>query len=364
MTEPGRPHGSRPVVALDAMGGDFAPLATVRGAVQAAAAGERVVLVGDSGRLTAELDGLGGAPAGLTVVHAADVIAMGDDAARAVRSRRQSSIYVAMEVMKRGDAQAVVALGNTGAALATALVVLGRVAGVERPAMAAMLPTPGGPTLLLDAGANAENRPSHLVQFAHLGSAYMQTVAGVAEPRVGLLNIGEEPAKGSPLTVAVHRALSGAALRFIGNVEGGDVVGGMADVVVTDGFTGNMALKVLEGTATMLLRELRVGAGASLRGKLGGALLRPALRGVRERLDYRHYGGVPLLGVNGAVFIGHGRSDPHAVANAIHTAAEAVSGGMRDAIADAVRHSVGPSSGSTGGGGKSEGASEGAGRGS
>lgn len=328
---------ARPVVALDAMGGDHAPAATVQGALDATAAGERVLLVGDRAAIEAEVAAAGADPAALHVVHAPDRIEMGDHAAREIRRRRESSIYVATEQLRQGEAQALVTLGNTGAALSAALVVLGRLRGVERPALGAVLPSPPGPTLLLDAGANAENRASHLVQFAHLGAAYMQAVLGVARPRVALLSVGEEATKGSALTLAVHEALAGSTLHFIGNVEGGDIVSHRADVVVTDGFTGNVALKLMEGMATMLLGEIRARAERSWRGRAGGLLLRPALGGMRETLDYRRYGGVPLLGVDGAVFVGHGRSDRWAVANAIRTAADAVELGLLDTLAASAR---------------------------
>jgi len=347
------PHTARPVIALDAMGGDAAPGVTVRGALRAIAAGERVALVGDEVVIERELiladAALAQAARGdgrLRIVHAPDHIEMGEHAARELRSRRGASVYVAMEVLKRGDAAAVVTLGNTGAALAAALIVLGRLPGIERPALAALLPLPRGHTLVVDAGANAENRPSHLYQFAHLGSAYMQAVEGVAQPRVGLLNIGEEEAKGSPLTIATYELLRGSSLHFIGNVEGRDISLGNADVVVTDGFTGNVALKLMEGTVSLLIGELRDAAMGSWRSKLGGLLLRPSVQRLRSRLDYRQYGGVPLLGVDGPVFVGHGRSDEEAVANAIRTAANAVTGGLVEVLRSVARQAVVPADGS------------------
>jgi phosphate acyltransferase len=325
------------VVALDGMGGDFAPQATVEGAVRAAAGGIEVALVGDAEALGAELNRLGGAPGGLRIVHAPDVIEMDAHAAAEARRRRESSIYVATELVKRGEAQAVVSMGNTGASMAVGLLVLGRVKGVERPALGAVLPAPSGPTLFLDVGANAEARPSHLVQFAQLGSAYMRTVYAIAEPRVGLLSIGEEATKGSSLIVETNEKMrADGRLNFIGNVEGRDVLAGTADVVVTDGFTGNVALKLMEGTVSMLFEQLRTVASQSLLAKAGGALLLPSLRGMRARFDYRQYGGVPLLGVDGGVFIGHGRSDAEAVANALRTAASAVDHGMLAALRAAI----------------------------
>ncbi|MBM4411255.1 MAG: phosphate acyltransferase PlsX [Chloroflexi bacterium] len=320
-------------IALDAMGGDDAPRVTVEGALEAAAAGVEVILVGDSEVLGRELNRLGGTGANLRIVHAPDQVAMGDHAAREVRRQRLTSLYVGMELVKSGDAGALVSMGNTGAAMATALVVLGRMKGVERPALGAVIPAGDGQVLFLDVGANADARTSHLVQFAHLGSAYMQSVYGVAHPRVALLSIGEEPSKGSTLVIETHEALAQESnIRFIGNIEGRDLLTQHADVIVADGFTGNVALKIAEGLVSYLFDQLRTTAKSSLRNKVGGMLLLPSLRGVRERLDYRAHGAVPLLGVDGGVFIGHGRSDGHAVASGLLAAQRAVDRGMLPAL--------------------------------
>ncbi len=321
------------VIALDAMGGDV-PTVNIDGALLAAAEGIPVILVGDTEVLGRELNARGGAPHGLRIVHAPDIVGMGDKAAREVRRQRETSLYVGTELVRDGEAAALVTMGNTGAAMATALVVLGRIKGVERPALGAVIPTAiDRPVMLLDVGANADARPSHLVQFAHMGSAYMRAVHGVAQPRVALLSIGEEPSKGSQLVVETHEQLArDAGVRFIGNVESRDLLSGDADVIVTDGFTGNVCLKLAEGLASMLFEQMRVAARSSLRSKLGGALLLPALRGVRGRLDYRVYGAVPLLGVKGGVFIGHGRSDGAAVASALRTAYRAAQGDMLRAL--------------------------------
>jgi glycerol-3-phosphate acyltransferase PlsX len=263
---------------------------------------------------------------------------MGDKAAREVRRQRQTSLFICTELVKTGAADAMVSLGNTGAAMATALVVLGRIPGVERPALAGVFPVPAGSVLLLDIGANADARVSHLHQFAHLGNVYMNTVHGIEAPRVALLSIGEEPTKGSSLVLEAHALLaSDETLRFIGNVESGEILRGQADVIVTDGFTGNICLKLAEGMLQMLFGEMRRVAGSSLRARAGGALLLPALREVRDRLDYRSYGAAPLLGVAGCVFIGHGRSDPSAVANAIRSAHHAAERNLLVAMAEAIR---------------------------
>lgn len=329
------------VIALDAMGGDDAPRATVEGALEAAAAGVEVVLVGDSEVLGHELNRLGAGGGGtrtnVRIVHAPDQVAMGDHAAREVRRQRETSLYVGMELVKGGDASALVSMGNTGAAMATALVVLGRLKGVERPALGAVIPAGDGQVLFLDVGANADARTSHLVQFAHLGSAYMQSVYGIAHPRVALLSIGEEPSKGSTLVTETHEALAGdGRIRFVGNIEGRDLLTQHADVIVADGFTGNVALKIAEGMVSYLFDQLRAAADSSLRAKAGGFLLLPSLRGVRDRLDYRAHGAVPLLGVDGGVFIGHGRSDGHAVASGILAAQRAVDRGMLPALAASI----------------------------
>jgi glycerol-3-phosphate acyltransferase PlsX len=337
-----------PVIALDAMGGDHAPGVTAAGALRAAAAGVEVALVGDQAEVAVALDRalaaagqredeLRAARAQLRIVHAPDRIGMGEHVAREVRSRRESSIYVGTELVKRGEADAFVSAGNTGAVLATALVVLGRIAGVQRPALGAVLPAASGPRLLVDAGANAESRASHLVQFALLGDAYVRAALGVERPRVALLSIGEEGSKGSPAIVEAHVALADSPLHFVGNVEGRDLTAtNVADVIVADGFSGNVALKSIEGVVTMLWEELATVAHSSWRGRLGGWLLMPGLRATRDRMDYRRYGGAPLLGVDGLVYVGHGRSDARAIESALLTAAEGARAGVLAALAAAV----------------------------
>ncbi len=330
-------------IALDAMGGDHAPQATVGGALLAAASGVEVILVGDSEVLGRELNARGGAPSHVRLVHAPDQVGMGDKAAQEVRRQRQTSMYVGMELVKNGEAAALVTMGNTGAAMATALVVLGRLKGLERPALGAVLPAGDGLVLFLDVGANADARSSHLVQFAHLGSAYMHAVHGIESPRVALLSIGEEASKGSMLVTETHGHLAASRLNFIGNLEGRALLSGEADVVVTDGYTGNVCLKLAEGMVSLVFNQMRATTRASLRARVGGALLLPSLRGIRERLDYRQYGAVPLLGVTGGVFIGHGRSDEQAVANGLRNASRAVEQQMVQALADAIAGGLGKS---------------------
>ncbi len=257
---------------------------------------------------------------------------MDEHPAQAVRSKRDASINVAMSMVKDGIAGACVSAGNTGGVMASALMTLGRVPGIERPALGTIAPFTEHGVLVLDVGANADVKPNYLVQFAQMGSAYAQRVMGVDNPRVALLNIGAEETKGSELAQEVYTRLWKSGVNFVGNIEGGDVHLGRADVVVTDGFTGNVAVKVTEGVADFIFRELRASIYAKLRYKLAAAILRPALLGMREKMDPGTYGGVPLLGVNGVVTIAHGNSDPRAIRNALRVASECASRGLLDGI--------------------------------
>jgi glycerol-3-phosphate acyltransferase PlsX len=317
-------------IALDAMGGDYAPHEVVLGAVQAAPAlGAEIALVGEPERLTAELKRCGGSQQGITIVPASEVIGMGEAPAQAVRRKRDSSLMVAMEMVRGGEAAAFVSAGNTGAVMAAALLVLGRIEGIDRPALGILLPGRNGtPVLVLDAGANADCRPEWLVQFAQLGSVYMTRTAHLPAPRVALLNIGEEESKGNQLAQEAYTLLKRSGLNFTGNVEGRDLTRGLADVIVTDGFTGNVVLKTSEGVADFILTELQAGLTAGVHLKLAAALLRGALQKVARRIDFREYGGAPLLGVNGVVIIGHGRSNSRAIASALRTARDAAAAGV------------------------------------
>ncbi len=330
-------------IALDGMGGDDAPGSVLDGALIAASEGIPLLLVGDAEILGRELKARGGAPHGVRIVHAPETVGMGDKAAREVRRQRETSLYVGAELVRDGEAASLVTMGNTGAAMATALVVLGRIKDVERPALAAVLPTvKHRPVMFLDVGANADARPSHLHQFARMGSAYMRAVFHVEEPRVSLLSIGEESSKGSSLVLEAHALMAGdAGLHFQGNIESRELLSGNADVIVTDGFTGNVSIKLAEGIVGVVFDQVRVAARSSLPGKVGGALMRPALRSVRDRLDYRAFGAVPLLGVEGGVFIGHGRSDGVGVAGALRSAYQAGQSGMLPALKAALASSSG-----------------------
>lgn len=313
-------------IAVDAMGGDQAPRTVVEGAVRAAVEdGVGILLVGDRGRIEPELERLGAPrPRGETieVVHAGEVVAMGEPATTPLRRKPDSSIRRCVELVREGRARALVTAGNTGAALIAAKVVIGTLPGVDRPALAAVVPNAVGRTVLLDVGANVETRAAHLREFAVMGHCYARGVLGVARPRVGLLSIGEEANKGSDVTREVFKALQAAGLEFVGNVEGSDVFSGRADVVVCDGFVGNAVLKSAEALADlatgMLAKELRAG----WRTRLGFVLARPAIERFRIRTDYAEYGAAPLLGIDGGCFIAHGRSNPRAIQSAVRRAVE------------------------------------------
>ena len=314
-------------VAVDAMGGDNAPSAIVAGARDAAAEGVRVLLCGSPDLIAAEL---GGGVDGIEIVPASDVISSSDEPVAAVRAKPGSSMVTACRLVREGAAAAVVSAGSTGAMLAASLLHIGRVPGIARPGIGAPLPARGGMCLLIDAGANVDSRPESLLQFGVMGSLFMHDVMGVESPRVGLLSIGEEPSKGNAVTLEAHGMLACAPdIDFAGNCEGRDVLTGRFQVVVADGFAGNVLLKALEGTASILLADLRAAARSSLRATAGGYLLRPALRAMRERTDPDTYGGAYLLGLRGVVVIAHGNAGRRAIANAVRI-------GARGAEADLV----------------------------
>ncbi len=321
------------LVALDAMGGDHAPAVIVAGALLARNdLGIEIALVGPKEIIEEELAHHGPPPSGIEVVHASEAIAMDEHPAQAVRTKRDASINVAMGMVKRGVASAFVSAGNTGAVMASALMTLGRIQGIERPALGTVAPFTDTGVLVLDVGANADVKPNYLVQFAQMGSVYAERVMGIRNPRVALLNIGGEETKGSELIQDVYTRLWKANVNFVGNIEGGEVHRGKADVIVTDGFTGNVAVKVTEGVSDFIFRELRSALTAKLHYKAAAMVLRPALMKMRDRMDPGTYGGVPLLGVNGVVMIAHGASDARAIKNAVRAANEGAASGMLDAI--------------------------------
>ena len=312
-------------VAVDALGGDNAPGEVILGALDAAADGIEVILYGPAGLDTQ----------GLPLVETTGVIEMADKPAEAVRAKPDSSLVSAVRAVAEGEADAVVSAGNTGAMLAAGLLHMRRLPGVMRPAIAVPIPTRHGPSVLIDAGANADNRPEHLHQFAHMGAIFSRDLLGVREPEVRLLSIGEEDEKGNQLTLDAHKLLrDDGRLKFGGNAESRDLLRGAADVVVTDGFTGNIVLKLLEGTIRELLDAIREEITATTRGKLGGLLIRPAVRRLRARLDPDTYGGAYLLGLRGLAVIAHGNSSRTAIANAIRLAARGAEHGVVERLSE------------------------------
>lgn len=328
-------------IALDAMGGDYAPAEVVLGGVQAARElGVGVILVGPEDAVRAELGKHDTNGLRVRIHHADEVIGMDEHPAEAIRSKRRNSITVAHELVRDGEAEAAVSAGNSGAVMAAAIFTLRRIKGIDRPAFGGVVPSATGQTLVLDMGANTDCKPPYLLQFAVMGSAYMQSVFGIARPRVGLLANGEEETKGDQLTQQAHQLIKAAApalgLNFIGNVEGRDINAGTVDVVVCDGFVGNVVLKLSEGIAKMLMGTIRKELTASPITAVGALLARPAFDRVRKRLDYEEYGGVPVLGVNGVSIISHGRSKAKAIKNAIRVAHQAAHSHLPQTIAAAV----------------------------
>jgi glycerol-3-phosphate acyltransferase PlsX len=313
-----------PRVAVDALGGDKAPGEVILGALDAAAEGIDVVLYGPAGLDTH----------GLELVETQGVIEMGDKPADAVRAKPDSSLVAAVRAVGAGSADAVISAGNTGAMLAAGLLYLRRLPGVMRPAIAVPIPSRNGPSVLLDAGANADARAEHLLQFATMGAIFSEEILGVTNPEVRLLSIGEEDGKGNALVLDAAALLRSSDLNFTGNAESRDLLRGAADVVVADGFTGNVALKLLEGTILELLDSLRDEISATPLSKLGGLLIRPAARRLRTRLDPDTYGGAYLLGLKGLAVIAHGNSGRAAIANAIRLAARGVENRVVDRLAE------------------------------
>lgn len=320
-------------VAVDAMGGDHAPAVVVEGVAAALAADPQliVLLVGPEDVVAPH------ASERCRPVVATEVIDMGEHPASAVRAKRDSSIVVGSRLLKDGSADAFFSAGSTGACMAAATLVMGRITGVIRPALATVIPSSKKPCVLLDVGANADVKPEMLVQFAAMGRAYASVVLGVGEPSTALLNIGEEPTKGSQLAQEAFALLSAQTPGFIGNVEGRDIVRGVADVIVTDGFTGNVALKTLEGLAAMLFAEMKSALTATFVRRLAAMVVGPAVRELKSQIDPDAYGGAPLLGVNGVCIIGHGGSNARAVRNGIGVAVRAARGGLTARISDGLQ---------------------------
>lgn len=327
-----------PRIVVDAMGGDNAPREIVAGAVEAAnELGVTLTLTGNSEAIRAELAKAQRAPE-MRIVHTTQVVTMEDHATDALKEKPDSSIAVGLKLVKTGQADAFVTAGNTGASMAAALLTLGRVRGISRPALAAVFPTGDNTlTILLDVGANADCRPIQLIQFAHMGSIYMERMFNVRNPRVGLVSIGEEDTKGNQLVLEVNQALRQSKLNFVGNVEGNDLTRGACDVAVMDGFTGNVVIKTAEGMAELMFGELRKAVELTPWNRAAGLVLMSELRKVRRRLDYREYGGAQLLGVDGVTVIAHGRSNARAIFNAIKAARDGVEHGVIEMIREVAR---------------------------
>ncbi len=310
-------------IAVDAMGSDNSPQSEVEGAVQAARAwAVSIVLVGKEPVLTPLLKQNGGDGLAIEVHHASQVVLMDEPPAVALRKKRDSSVRVAAELVRAGKASGLVSAGNTGAVMAISKTVMGVLQGVDRPALAAVVPTLTGHAVLLDVGANIACKPHHLVQFAIMGHLFSKKIVGIASPRVGLMSVGEEESKGNELTKEVHKYLKKISLNFIGNVEGRDLYNGRADVIVCDGFTGNVALKTSEGLIEAVLKLLADELSSNLQAKVGALLTQQSFKRLKKRLDYSEYGGAPLIGLRGVTIICHGRSSSNAIKNAIRVAKE------------------------------------------
>ena len=324
------------VIAVDAMGTDRAPKPEVEGAILAARHYDvHVLLVGPEAEVRAELRHHPSAPfEQLQIVHASEVIGMNEKAAHAVRSKRDSTLRVGLRLVRDGKAAGFITAGNTGAAMATAKMVLGALPGVDRPALAAVFPTAQGTaSIMLDVGANVDSKPQNLEQWAVMGEIYARVILGAEHPSVGLLSIGEEEAKGNELTRAAHQLLKNLPLRFVGNVEGRDLYNGNVDVIVCDGFIGNVALKVSEGLVETVGYILKESLNATVTRQVGFLLARRAFDDFKKRLDYSEYGGAPLLGIKGVCIVSHGSSNAHAIRNAIRVAAEFANSNINAAIA-------------------------------
>ncbi|MGQ9818620.1 MAG: phosphate acyltransferase PlsX [Candidatus Kapaibacteriales bacterium] len=315
-------------IAVDAMGGDFAPLNEVQGAILASETKSlltdfEIVFVGDEDKIKNALDLYKPTKLNYSIVHAEELVSMEDEPTIAIKKKKNSSLYKGLKLLADGYVDAFVSAGNTGATLSTATILLGRIASITRPTIGSFFPTISKfPTLLVDVGANIDVKPRYLFEFALMGSVYVRYMFGIDNPKVGLLNIGEEETKGSEILLAAHKILKEAHLNFIGNVEGRDVLLGTADVVVCDGLIGNIILKFAESVLSLFKTKMKNYAKKNFINAVKMQLLKPALRNIFKDMDYQQYGGVPLLGVNGVVIIGHGRSSPLAFQNMIHIAME------------------------------------------
>jgi phosphate acyltransferase len=320
-------------IAVDAMGGDLGPAVVVEGAVNAVREfGASVILVGDTAAIAHEITRLGGGSLAIEVRHASQVVGMGETPSVALRRKRDSSLRVAAELVRDGKASAFISAGNTGASMAISMFVIGLLRGVDRPAIATVLPSLKRYAVLLDVGANVAPKPWHLFQYAVMGSVYARDMLGIERPRVGLLSVGEEEGKGNDLTREVFEQLKESSLNFVGNVEGRDIYNGSCDVVVTDAFTGNVALKISEGLVEMIGAMMKEELTRDVRSKVGAALATPAFARFKKRVDYTEMGGAPLLGIDGGAIICHGASPAKAIKNAVRVASAWGKSGLNEHI--------------------------------
>ncbi|MEW6569930.1 MAG: phosphate acyltransferase PlsX [Nitrospirota bacterium] len=329
-------------IALDAMGGDYAPAINIEGAVETVGDFDdiQIILVGDETSLKKELEFKRYPPDRITIKHASQFVKMDESTSSALRRKKDSSIKRGIELVKIGEADAFVSAGHSGVVMATALLVLGVSKVVDRPAIAAIMPTLRSPCVLIDAGANLHCRPENLLQFALMGSIYCQAILRKSEPRVALISTGEEDTKGNDLIKETFKLLKEADINFIGNIDGKDIFTGEADVIVCDGFTGNVVLKTSEGLADAIVKMLKREVANLTTGRIGYLLIKPALRNFKKKTDYAEYGGAPLLGINGTCIISHGRSTAKAIKNAIKVAADFAEEKVYEIIASAIETGV------------------------
>ena len=329
-------------IVLDAMGGDNIPTVPIKGAAEAIEQFEKdfdLVLVGDETLINRQLEAYPDLNHDrIEVVHAAEVVEMGESPSTAIRKKKDSSIVVGVDLVAEKKAQAFISAGNTGAVMAAGLRGLGRIGGISRPGICIVFPTTKKSCVLLDVGANVDSKPIQLLHFALMGSIYSEKIIGIRKPRVGLLNIGEEPSKGDELSVATYKLLSKSSLNFIGNVEGNDIFESVADVVVCDGFVGNVVLKFSEKLLSLIVSQLRSRIKANPLAALGFLLLKPVFEGMKKTFDYAEYGGAPLLGIDGTLIICHGGSSPRAICNAIKSARLAILNDVNGSIRDLVKN--------------------------
>ena len=328
-------------IVLDAMGSDTYPDPEVQASIEAANLfGDEIILVGAQDDLERRFQALGGKPEKVRIVHAPEVIEMGDKPAQNARRKSDNSMAVGIDLVKEGEGQVFVTAGNTGGAMATALFRMGRIRGVKRPALTGIFPVKNGRCIVLDIGANAECEPLYLLQFAMMGSVYAQKVLGLQNPRIGLISNGEEAGKGNDLVKETFPLLQESPLNFVGNIEGKELFGGEVDVAVTDGFTGNVLLKSSEAVAKLITDVLKEQLTSSTRTKIGALLAKPAFAEIKRMMDPAEVGAAPLLGVNGLVFVGHGRSDARALVGAIRTARQAVSAGLLEQLKSVIQEQL------------------------